>query len=182
MSFRGRATLVVHAGLALAAACSKEKAPGSVGVTVAPPVPRAVQTDSALTNYVEWNRDWMLLASRHKGELDAEMPGITARHPFRSSYKVTQDTQLLAMLERQRSEMQRHMARAPRGMTAEALAATLSGLGHSVIEPSGMIWVPGRNESALTAARARYGDAFVAWVLAHERVIVSTLAHASPAQ
>ena len=38
-----------------------------------------------------------------------------------------------------------------------------------------LIALLGRNEAVLTAARAKHGEEFVRWVLAHEDSIVATL-------
>jgi len=141
---------------------------------------RAAQPDSALTSYIEYYRDWMLLANRHKVELDAEMPAIEARYSHPEAKKLGQDPHFMALIDRQRREMQPVAARAPRGMTAQALEATLPGIGMLVLGPQRISYVPGHNEAALAAARAKYGDKFVGWVLAHEDTIVTVLSRAAP--
>ena len=156
--------------------CKREAAPVSVARADAHSTAHSAQSDSALTGYLEWHRDWMQLTNQHKAELDAESVRIESRYSLADSYKITQDPELLALLERQRGEMRPLMARAPRGLTAEALDATLPGLGRVVIGPRAMTYVPGRDEAVLAAARTKYGDEFVSWVLAHESTIVATLA------
>ena len=112
---------------------------------------RAAQPDSALTSYIEYYRDWMLLANRHKVELDAEMRAIEARYSHLDVNKLGQDPHFMALLDRQRREMQPLAARAPRGMTAQALEATLPGIGLVVLGPHRITYVPGRNEAILAA-------------------------------
>jgi hypothetical protein len=67
------------------------------------------------------------------------------------------------------------MARMPQGSTVNALQATLPGVGRMLFRPPVMVYEPGRNEVVLSAARAKYGDEFVDWVLARERLIVEAL-------
>ena len=131
--------------------------------------------DSELTKYLAWQRDWMLQVNNHWAELQAESQRIASRYSLRGADSIPQDPELLAMLERQRGEMQLLVARAPRGATAQALDATLPGVGRIVTGPTGMTYVPGRDEAVLAAARARHGEEFVRWVLANERTIVATL-------
>lgn len=156
--------------------CQRESAPVRGARAEAHSTARSAQSDSVLTSYLEWHRDWMQLTNRHKAELDAQSERMAARYSFADSDKITGDPELLALLERQRGEMRPLMTRAPRGLTAEALEATLLGLGRVVAGPRAMTYVPGRDEAALAAARAKYGDTFVSWVLAHESTIVATLA------
>ena len=86
----------------------------------------------------------------------------------------------MALLDRQRREMHPVAARVPRGMTAQALEATLPGIGLVVLGPHRITYVPGRNEAILAAARTKYGDKFVSWVLAHEDTIVAVLSRPAP--
>ena len=48
----------------------------------------SAQSDSALTSYLEWYRDWMQLTNRHKAELDAESVAIAARYSLADTYKI----------------------------------------------------------------------------------------------
>lgn len=157
-------------------ACSREPAPERDARATPPLAARSVESDSVLTAWVEWHRDWMRLTNRHKAELDADSARLAQRYSWRESHRVAEDPELLAMLARQRAEMQPLLARAPRGLTAEALEATVRGVGRMVIGPRAITFEPGRNAAALDSARATYGDAFVRWVLAHERMITTTLA------
>ena len=91
--------------------------------------------------------------------------------------RLQQDPELLALVSKQRAEMQRFMATAPTGATATAIGETLFGLGTSTAGPGGMalIYTPHRNEAALDSARVKYGGAFVGWMLEHEGPINRTL-------
>ncbi|MDB4908019.1 MAG: hypothetical protein JWO05_2803 [Gemmatimonadetes bacterium] len=140
----------------------------------------AAPVDSALTVYVEWQRDWMLLSNRHKAEIDAATPAIVARNAPVDAGKLERDPAFTALLDRQREEMRALMARAPGGTSVEALGAALAGIGSGVLTDQGLRYVPGRNEAALASARAKYGDELVNRVLAREQWIVTTLASAAP--
>jgi hypothetical protein len=170
-------TLFVVAAVLVTTGCgTPEPPPARTSRPRAPASPPVVaRPDSELTNYLAWQRDWKLLANRHRAELEAESQRMENRYPLRATDSIAQDPGLLALLERQRGEMQLLMVRAPRGPTAEALNATLLGLGQLMAGPTGMTYVPGRNEAVLSAARAKYGDEFVRWVLARESTIIATL-------
>ena len=155
--------------------CQRDPAPGGVARSDANATAQSAQSDSVLTSYLEWYRDWMLLTNRHKAEGDAQSERMAARYSYAELDKVTEDPELVAMLARQREEMRPFMTRAPRGLAAEALEATLPGVGQMVAGPRAMTYVPGRDEAVLAAARAKYGDTFVSWVLSHESTIVATL-------
>lgn len=158
------------------AACGRESAPGREARDTAQPAARSAQSDSVLVAWIEWHRDWMRRTNRHKAELDADSARLAATYSHAESHRVAEDPELLAMLARQREEMQPLVARAPRGLTAEALEAAVRGVGRVVIGPRAITFVPGRDEAALDSARAAYGDEFVRWVLAHEQRIIATLA------
>ena len=162
-------------GSTVTLACSDREPPPRSAELQLQATARAAQSDSELTSYIAWYRDWKILTNRHKAELDAESQRLTARYSFAETNQAATDTALLALLQRQRSEMAPLMSRVPRGLTAEALRATLPGLGRMVLSPTGMTYVPGRDERVLAAARGTYGDAFVSWVLAHEQTIHATL-------
>ena len=134
-----------------------------------------VPTDEELTSYLEWLRDWKHLANRNRTELEAGLEPIFARYPSRDPNAVASDPEWLALHRRQAEGMQAHMNRRPRGLIINALEATLPGVGRMVARTDAMDYVPGRDEAVLSAARARYGNEFVDWVLARERVIVETL-------
>jgi hypothetical protein len=164
---------ILAALTALPTACGK---PEPATARAAPPTTgSAAQTDDDLMAYVNWYRDWKQLTNRHKAEGDALMQSVAARYSFAETGNIAQDPDLLALLARQRQEMRPLMARAPGGPTAAAYEATLGGIGQLLPTPNGMVYFPGRNEAVLAAARARYGDKFVDWVLARESKIVATL-------
>ena len=139
------------------------------------PATFAVAPDSELTRYLTWHREWTMLTNRHWAELQAVLRRIDSRYSLRNAGAIAEDPDLLSLLERHRGEMQPLMTRAPRGPTAAALDATLPGIGQLIAGPEGMTYVPGRNEAVLAAARAKHGEEFVRWVLAHEDSIVSML-------
>lgn len=168
-------TLLLTAVLATTGCGTPEPEPARTSRPRAPASSAAARPDSELTSYLAWHRDWKLLANRHRAELEAELQRLGNRYSLRDADRIEQAPGLLTLLGRQRGEMQRLMVRAPRGPTANALDATLPGLGQLVAGPMGMTYVPGRNEAVLTAARARHGEEFVRWVLAHESTIVATL-------
>jgi hypothetical protein len=158
---------------ALATACSNKEA--AAGRPEQPPTAGAAREDDDLMAYVNWYRDWKLLTNRHKAEGDVLVQSVAAKYSFAETGKIAQDPDLLALLARQRQEMRPLMARAPGGPTAAAYEATLAGIGQLLPTPHGMVYFPGRNEAVLAAARAKYGDKFVDWVLARESTIVATL-------
>jgi hypothetical protein len=158
---------------ASATACGK---PEPAAARAAPPAAAsAAETADDLIAYITWYRDWKQLTNRHKAELDALTQSVAGRYSFAETGNIAQDPDLLALLARQRQEMQPLMARVPGGPTAAAYEETLGGVGQLLPTPNGMAYFPGRNESVLAAARAKYGDKFVDWVLAHESTIVETL-------
>ena len=172
-----RAPIVAAAVLAgvLAAGCNTPEAPARTARSAAGATASAAADDTLLTSYLAWNRDMMLLANRHRAEIEAESQRIAGGQTFIPPDTFARDPGLRALLDRQREESARFMSRAPQGPTVRALDATLPGVGQMVIGPTSVTYVPGRNEAVLAAARATYGDEFVRWVLAHERTIVATL-------
>lgn len=168
-------TLVVVAAL-LATGCGTPEPPLA---RASPPgaraTPAVAQPDSALMAYLAWQRDWKLLTNRHRAELEVESRRIADQATLSSGNPFAEDPAFRALLDRQRGEMQQLMTRAPHGLTAEALSATIPGVGQMVVGPMEMTFVPGRDEAVLAAARAKYGEEFVRWVLANERTIVATL-------
>ena len=168
-------TLFLAGALAMVGCGTPDSTPSSESRMKAPGTSASARPDSELTNYLAWHRDWTLLANRHRAELETESQRIARRYSLRDADRIAADPELLTLLERQRGEMQQLMVHAPVGPTAAALDVTLPGVGLLVAGSSGMTYVPGRNEAVLTAARARYGEEFVRWVLAHEATIVATL-------
>ena len=164
---------VVAALSLVATACGTDEPP-----RVAPPL-RAerpgVPTEAELMSYLEWHRDLKLLTNRNRADTDAVMGRISSRNPSVDAPTIAADPEWRALSQQLVSEMQAHLNRVPKGLTASALQATILGVGRMVIHPTAMVFEPGRDESALSAARAKYGDEFVDWVLAHEDVIVATL-------
>ena len=141
----------------------------------------AVPEDSALVGYLAWQQEWIALTRRHVADLDATTKELVAGRSSVAPGSIAGDPRLLALVERQREEMQELLTRAPRGKTADALGATLAGIGAMALGPTGLRYVPHRDEAALTAAREKYGEAFVRGVLAHESMINATLGRASRA-
>lgn len=148
--------------------------------TAAPPAVAApaagvlAPTDDELMAYLVWGRDWKQLANRNKAELDAVAEQAAAKLSFKDTDKLAQDPELLAVIDRQTKAMKAHLDLAPRGPMVEAFKAAISGIGSMVPRPDGWVWVSRRDESVLAAARQRYGDEFVGWVLAREATIVAT--------
>jgi hypothetical protein len=175
---------------AAAAACRETPAAGARGAPAGPPsyqraTTRVDVTDADLSACIEWLRDWKALTNRHKAEGDEVARRAAARLSPAETNELAQDPEFLALLEQQGHEMQALHKRLPKGPTAAALARMVGGIGSMVGEPgamgsmvarpSGVIYVPGRNETVLADLRKRYGDTFVDWVLQREAVIVETL-------
>jgi hypothetical protein len=134
-----------------------------------------VPTEEELTSYLEWWRDWKRLTNRNAAELYEVMERVSRKYPRDDTRSLAADPEYLAVYNRHRTEMKSHMDRKPKGPTATALNATVPALGPIVIHPKAMVYEPRRDEAALAAARAKYGDTFVDWVLAREHIIVQTL-------
>lgn len=164
---------IVSALPSLAVACGTEEPAGAARLRAERP---KLPTTGELTSYLEWYRDWKHLVNRHRGEGEAAVLLAAAKYPSDSYAKVATDPAFIADHERRAAEQQAHYAREPKGLTAAALKATIQGIGRMVIRPDGMVYEAGRDEAALAAARAKYGEKFVDWVLAHETVINETLA------
>ena len=166
---------LVAAALVLPAACRGSDSRARDGaslhsVGVAP-------SDSTLASWLAWQRDLMQLVNKQRDEQDAEVRRITAGSPRLGDDRIAHDPALLALLERQRADMAALQARMPEGPVVNALGATIGGLGQLTADADGrMVYLPRRDEAALAAARAQYGDAFVDWLLAHEREIDEALA------
>lgn len=133
-----------------------------------------VPTDADLQQVLEWQRDWKRLVNRHRAELEV-LAGKMATQPAESWQHIASDPVYLADHERRAAEQRAHYARRPTGLMASALETTISALGRMVFGPMAVAYQPGRNDSLVAAARAKYGDAFVDWVLAREGVVVQTL-------
>ncbi len=150
-------------------------APGLATPAMQPGSSEIEPTDADLTTDLTGLRGWKRLTNRHRSELDAAGKQAAAKLPLHETGRIAHDPDLLALVERHRTEMQAHFDRIPKGATAEALRATLSGIGTMVAQPTGMVYVQRRDESALAAARKSYGDAFVDWVLERESTVAVTL-------
>jgi hypothetical protein len=172
---------MVFALAVLAASCTGRESARSGTGAVKYRAARPAQSDDALSSWLEWHRDWGRLVNRHRVEQDAEVARRAAGGPGASDQALAADPGFLAVIYRQREEMRAMMARAPRGLTADGLAETTLGMGKLTAGSQGtMVFIPGRDEVALADARAKYGEDFVRWVLAHEAEIGSTLADLSP--
>lgn len=172
--------MVVVALVTLAASCTGRESGRSGAAAVTYRAARPARSDSVLATWLEWQRDVSRLVNRHRAELDAEVARRGAAHP---GEQLAVDPDYLAIFDRQRNEMREMTARAPHGLTAEGLAATLPDIGMLTANSQGtMVFIPRRDDAALSAARAKYGDEFVQWVLGHEAEIRSTLADLSPRQ
>ena len=165
-------SIVSAIGMLIAACGTEQPAAG------APPL-RAerirVPTEEELTSYLEWLRDWRHIVNRNRAEMDVAAESIFARHPTGDVAAIASDPEWLAVQQQLKDRMEAHVDRRSAGLVLNALAATVRGVGRMVARPHGMDYVPGRDEAVLSAARARYGDEFVDWVLARERLIVETL-------
>jgi hypothetical protein len=178
-----RLASIVFTLVALAASCTGRESARSGAAAVTYHAARPARSDSALATWLEWHRDWGRLVNRHRAELDVEVARRAAEHPGVQQRALAVDPDYLAIFNRQREEMREMMARAPHGLIAEGLAETLLGIGKLTGSSQGtMVFLPGRDDVALSAARAKYGDDFVQWVLSHEAEITSTLADLSPRQ
>ena len=157
----------------LSRACGREE-PAARAPRLRAERPR-VPTETELTSYLEWVRDWKHLANRNRAELEVATGTIFARYPSGDEGAAANDPEWLALHARQKQAMQAHMDRMPSGLIIKALETTLGGVGRMLIGTHSVSYVPGRDEAVLSAARARYGDEFVDWVLAREGVIIGTL-------
>jgi hypothetical protein len=172
-----RAAPVIMMSFALAAACSGS----SVDHGASKEAPRGStagpeQSDAALTQYLAWQHDFRTQVKRHRIEQEATAQRVAGKYPAFSTGLST-DPELLAVLTRQRRDMQFLMDRMPKGPTMEALGATIEGLGTTTAGPEGiaLIYTPRRDEAVLDSARAKYGDGFVRWVIQHEGTITAAL-------
>ena len=137
--------------------------------------PRLKPTDEALTTYLTSVHDWMQMTNRHADENEMLMRKLSARYPLSGTGHLAQDPELVAQLNRQREEMAGVVAGAPVGAMAAALGTTIGGIGQGTLDGGRMTFVVQPNDSALAAARARYGDTFVNWVLARKGRIIAAL-------
>ncbi len=163
--------------LVLAAACSGgSREPGTGAEASSSSTAGPEQSVAELTRYLAWQHDWRTQVHRHRAEQEATAQRIARKYPAFSNGIAT-DPELLAVLTRQRGEMQRVMISMPKGPTQDALGATLEGLGMTTAGPGGLtlIYTPRRNDAALDSARAKYGKGFVRWVIEHEGTITAAL-------
>jgi hypothetical protein len=137
--------------------------------------PRLKPTDEALTTYLTSVHDWMQMTNRHAEENEMLMRKLSARYRLSGASQLAQDPELVAQLNRQREEMAAVVAGTPVGPMAAALGTTIGGIGHGTLDGRRMTFLVEPNDSALAAARARYGETFVDWVLARKGRIIATL-------
>ena len=138
--------------------------------------PALVVTEDELTKYVAWWHDYLTLANRNRIEMDAVTRSVSSKYSFGDTDKISQDPELLATLDRQRSAMQELDSRRPvDGLKMQALRDTVPGVATLEFQGDKVAFVPGHNEIALAAARQRYGDKFVDWVISRESVIALIL-------
>jgi hypothetical protein len=57
----------------------------------------------------------------------------------------------------------------------DALGETVPGVATLEFQGGKVVYVPGRNAIALAAARSKYGDQFVDWIVARESTIARIL-------
>ena len=162
--------VIAFAAAALACGRSRE------GVIKFGDQPGLVVTEDDLTRYVAWWRDYLTLVNRHRIELDAVTRSVSSKYSPGETDRMSQDPELLATFDRQRSAMQELEGRRPvDGLKMQALRDTVPGVATLEFQGDKVAYVPGHNEIALAAARQRYGDKFVAWVVSREAVIARIL-------
>jgi hypothetical protein len=163
------------AGIAIAVvaiACAKHE-----GVVKTAGQPELAVTDDELTKYVRWWRDYLTLVNRHLIELDAVRKRVSSKYSFADMNRMSEDPELLATVERQRSAMQELDSHRPvDGLKMQALRDTVPGVATLEYQGDKVVYVPGHDEIALAAARNKYGDKFVDWVVSREKMIARALA------
>jgi hypothetical protein len=162
--------VIALAAAALACGRSQEsvvKVDGQPGLAV---------TEDELTKYVAWWREYLTLVNRHLIEMEAVTRSVSSKYSFADTDKVSQDPVLLATLDRQRSAMQELDSRRPvDGLKMQALRDTVPGVATLEFQSDKVAYVPGHNDIALAAARQKYGDKFVDWIVSREGAIARTL-------
>jgi hypothetical protein len=163
-------TVLAIAALAIACSRPREGAVRTDGQT-------AIRvTDDELAKYVVWWRDYLELVARNQAELEELRQRISSKYSFAETGRISQDPELLATLDRQRSTMQELDNRRPvDGLKMQALRDTVPGVATLEFQRDKVVYVPGRNEIALAAARQKYGDQFVDWIVARESTIARIL-------
>lgn len=165
-------TCAVIALVAAALACGR----GREGVVKFDGQRALAVTEDELTRYAAWWRDYLTLVNRNRIEMDAVTRSVSSKYSFADTDRIAQDPELLATLDRQRSAMQELDRRRPvDGLKMQALRDTVPGVATLELQGDKVAYVPGHNEIALAAARQRYGDEFVDWVISRESVIARIL-------
>jgi hypothetical protein len=171
IALRRACGVIVLAAAAIACGTSRE---GVIHFAGQPPL---AVTEDDLAKYVRWWRDYLTLVQRHRLELDATTQRVAARYPFAQTDRIAQDPELLATLERQRSAMQELMDQTPvDGLKMQALRDAVPGVATFDLEGGKVVYVPGHDEIVLAAARQRYGDKFIDWLLSRESLIARAVA------
>jgi hypothetical protein len=156
----------------LAIACNRNRE----GVIKAAGQPRISVTDDELAKYVVWWRDYLEVGNRNVVEMNAVSKRVASKYSFADTGRIAQDPELLAASERQRNAMKEVMNRMPvDGVKMDALGETVPGVATLEFQGDKVVYVPGRNEIALAAARKNYGDQFVDWIVARESTIARIL-------
>jgi hypothetical protein len=133
-------------------------------------------TDEELTKYVVWWREDLVLVNHNIAEMETVRERVAAKYSFAELERMTQDPELLGTLEGQRSAMQELDNRRPvDGLKMQALRDTVPGVATLEFQGDKVVYVPGRDEIVLAAARKRYGDQFVDWIVARESAIARIL-------
>ena len=151
--------LVIAVAVTLLMACSRKAAEHATATPVAGAKSGGSLeiTDDQITSFLAWKREYLDLARKHSAELQEVTDRLGAKYSPAETNKVSADPEFLGTLERQRAEMQQEMNRNP--LSNEQMLAM-----NSVMD--GL--VPRRDETRLSKARRRYGEAFVDRVLARE--------------
>jgi hypothetical protein len=171
IALRGRACgVIVLAAAAIACGRSRE------GVIEFDGQPALSVTEDELANYVRWWRDYLTLVDRHRIELEAVTQRVSSKYPLAQTDRSAQDPELLATFERQRRAMQELMNHMPvDGLKMQALRDAVPGVATFDLKGGKAVYVPGHDEIVLAAARKRYGDKFIDWLISRESSIARAL-------
>ena len=102
---------------------------------------------------------------------------LSTKYSHAETHKVADDPELLTMVKRQSATMQELEARSPlTGLKREALEAVIGGIAPREFHPDKMTYARRRDGAVLSEAAEKYGEEFVAWVVARESQIVGALA------
>jgi hypothetical protein len=119
-----------------------------------------------------WWCDYLTLVNRHLIELDAVKQRVSSKYSFADTYRISEDPELLATLERQRSAMQELDSHRPVDeVKMQALRDTVPGVATHEFQGDKVVYAPGHDEIALAVARNKYGGKFVDWVVSREKMI-----------